>query len=73
MSLMKFRAFNKIRKDVKEQKLREASAQEYKKNYLEKLSKYGVSDASELTEEQLIEFLDSMKTYKIKNNNETNS
>lgn len=67
MSLMKFRAFNKVRKEIREQKLREASAQEYKKNYLERLSKYGVSDASELTEEQLIEFLDSMKTYKIKN------
>lgn len=74
MSLMKFRAFNKVRKEIREQKTREAKAQEYKKIYLEKLSKYGASDASELTEEQLVEFLDSMKNYKIKNNtNEGNS
>jgi hypothetical protein len=64
MSMMKFRAFNKIRKEVKEQKLREASAEAFKKAFLENLSKYGAKDASELNAEQLTEFLETMKQYK---------
>lgn len=64
MSMMKFRAFNKIRKEVKEQKLREASAEAFKKAFLENLSKYGAKDASELNDEQLTEFLETMKQYK---------
>ena len=72
MSLMKFRAFNKIRKEVKEQKFREANATKFKKAFLENLSKYGAKDASELDEEQLAEFLETMKNYKNNlNNNET--
>jgi hypothetical protein len=67
MSLMKFRAFNKIRSEVKEQKLREANANGFKKAFLENLEKYGAADASELDEEQLAEFLEIMKSYKIKN------
>lgn len=67
MSLMKFRAFNKIRREVKEQKLREASAEAFKKAFLENLSRYGAKDASELNDEQLAEFLETMKQYK--NNN----
>lgn len=67
MSLMKFRAFNKIRREVKEQKLREASAEAFKKAFLENLSKYGAKDASELNDEQLAEFLETMKVYKNKN------
>jgi hypothetical protein len=69
MSLMKFRAFNKIRSDVKEQKLREANANGFKQAFLENLSKYGASDASELDDEQLAEFLEAMKMYKIKKTN----
>jgi len=64
MSLMKFRAFNKIRTEVKEQRLREASAEAFKKAFLENLSKYGAKDASELNDEQLAEFLETMKQYK---------
>jgi len=71
MSLMKFRAFSKIRKEIKEQKLREANADKFKKAFLENLSKYGAKDASELSDEQLAEFLETMKTYKNKiSNNE---
>jgi hypothetical protein len=74
MSLMKFRAFNKIRKEVKEQKVKEASAAAFKQAFLENLSKYGATDASQLDDEQLAEFLETMKTYKIKNQtNEGNS
>ena len=65
MSLMKFRAFNKIRKEVKEQKIREASANSFKTAFLETLSKYGATDASELDDMQLAEFLEAMKSYKI--------
>lgn len=72
MSLMKFRAFNKIRTEVKEQKLREVSATAFKKAFLENLAKYGATDASQLDDEQLAEFLEIMKTYKNKpNSNET--
>ena len=63
---MKFRAFNKVRREIKEQRLRESSAEAFKKAFLENLSKYGAKDASELTEEQLTEFLESMKNYKNK-------
>ena len=66
MSLMKFRAFNKVRREIKEQRLRESSAEAFKKAFLENLSKYGAKDASELTEEQLAEFLETMKNYKNK-------
>jgi hypothetical protein len=66
MSLMKFRAFNKVRKEMTEQKLREKSATAFKKVFLENLSKYGATDASELDEEQLADFLETMKTYKNK-------
>ena len=65
MSLMKFRAFNKIRKEVKEQKIKEASANGFKKAFLENLEKYGATDASELDDMQLAEFLEAMKSYKI--------
>ena len=61
---MKFRAFNKVRKEITEQKLKEKSATDFKKVFLENLSKYGAKDASELDEEQLAEFLETMKTYK---------
>ena len=71
MALMKFRAFNKMIKEIKAQKEYESKASKYKKIYLEKLSSYGVKDASELTEEQLSEFLDGMKSYK--NGGNTNS
>lgn len=64
MSLMKFRAFNKVRKEMTEQKLREKGATAFKKVFLENLSKYGATDASELDEEQLADFLETMKTYK---------
>ena len=67
MSLLKFRAFDKMRREVKEQKLKETEANRYKKFYTETLQKYGAIDASELDEENLTQFLDSLKTYR-KNN-----
>lgn len=66
MALLKFRAFTKMLKEVKAQKQSESKANEYKKAYLEKLSQYGVKDASELDDEKLSEFLESMKAYRIK-------
>ncbi len=66
MGLLKYKDFNKMRAQIKEQKLKEKEAIKYKAAYKENLSKYGVSDASELDEEQLTEFLDSMKNYKNK-------
>ena len=71
MALMKFRAFNKMVKEIKAQKEYESKASKYKKTYLEKLNSYGVKDASELTDEQLSEFLEGMKSYK--NGRNTNS
>jgi hypothetical protein len=66
MALLKFRAFNKMVKEVKLQKESEKKAEEYKKVYLERLNAYGVKDASELNDEQLTEFLDGMKSYRKK-------
>lgn len=68
MALLKYRAFSKMLSEIKSQKAKQKAANEYKKAYLEKLSTYGVSDASELSEEQLVEFLEGMKSYKQKNN-----
>lgn len=73
MPLLKFRAFNKIQKEVKEQKARETKASVYKKAYLENLSKYGVSDASELSDEQLTEFLETMKSYRTSKNQDNST
>jgi hypothetical protein len=64
MSLLKYRAFDKLRKEVKEQKLKETEANRYKKFYLETLQNYGVTDASELDDTQLSEFLDIVKNYR---------
>jgi hypothetical protein len=64
MALMKFRAFNKMIKEIKARKEYESKASTYKKIYLEKLSSYGVKDASELSDEQLSEFLEGMKSYR---------
>lgn len=66
MALLKFKDFDKTRREVKEQKLRERQSNQFKKAFLENLGKYGVSDASELEEEQLAEFMETMKQYKIK-------
>ena len=66
MGLLKYRAFNKMLKEVKTQKESEKKALEYKKVYMERLGAYGVSDASELNDEQLAEFLDGMKSYRKK-------
>jgi hypothetical protein len=73
MSLMKFRAFNKVRREIKEQKLKEKNAIEFKKAFLENLSKYGADDASQLDDMQLAEFLETMKNYKKNQTNEKNS
>lgn len=67
MALLKFRSFDKIRKEVKEQKIREKGATDFKSKFLENLSKYGAKDPSELNDEQLTEFLETMKNYR--NNN----
>jgi hypothetical protein len=67
MALLKYRTFDKMRREVKEQKLKETEASKYKKFYTETLTQYGVSDASELDDDQLAEFLDTVKNYR-KNN-----
>ena len=66
MALLKFKDFDKNRREIKEYKLRERNANAFKKVFLENLSKYGVSDASELDEDQLAEFMENMKKYRIK-------
>lgn len=68
MALLKFKQFSKMLGEVKAQKAKQKAANEYKKAYLEKLQTYGVSDASELDEEKLTEFLEGMKSYRQKNN-----
>jgi hypothetical protein len=70
MALLKYRAFNKMLKEVKTQKELEKLAESFKKVYNERLSAYGVTDASQLDEEQLAEFLEGMKSYK--KNKQTN-
>lgn len=67
MALLKYRTFDKMRREIKEQKLKETEAVKYKKFYTEKLTQYGVRDASELDDNQLAEFLDTVKNYR-KNN-----
>ena len=64
MALMKFKAFNKMLKEIKAEKSNQKKAEEYKKVYLEKLNSYGVKDASQLDDMQLAEFLESMKNYR---------
>lgn len=68
MALLKFKQFSKMLGEVKAEKSKQKAANEYKKAYMEKLQTYGVSDASELDEEKLTEFLEGMKSYKQKNN-----
>ena len=68
MALLKFKQFSKMLGEVKSQKAKAKAANEYKKAYMEKLQSYGVSDASELDEDKLTEFLEGMKTYRQKNN-----
>jgi len=66
MALLKYRAFNKMLKEIKSEKESQSKAEEYKNVYLERLNSYGAKDASELTDEQLSEFLEGMKTYRKK-------
>jgi adenylate kinase family enzyme len=66
MGLLKFRAFNKMLKEIKSEKDFQKRAEEYKKVYLERLTAYGAKDASELNDEQLDEFLEGMKSYRKK-------
>ena len=68
MALLKFKQFSKMLGEVKAEKAKQKAANEYKKAYLEKLQTYGVSDASELDEDKLTEFLEGMKSYRQKNN-----
>jgi hypothetical protein len=68
MALLKFKQFSKMLGEVKTEKSKQKAANEYKKAYMEKLQTYGVSDASELDEEKLTEFLEGMKSYRQKNN-----
>lgn len=67
MGLLKFKDYNKIRTEVKEQKLQEREAAKFKKAFMENLAKYEATDPSQLDDEQLAEFLETMKQYKIKN------
>lgn len=64
MSLLRFKAFSKMLSEYKIESARKKAAEEYKKVYMERLQNYGVSDASELDEEKLSEFLEGMKTYR---------
>jgi hypothetical protein len=66
MALLKFKAFSKSLKEEKIQKELDKKASDYKKIYLEKLQTYGVTDASHLNDDQLEEFLESMKSYRNK-------
>jgi hypothetical protein len=68
MALLKFKQFSKMLGEVKAEKSKQKAANEYKKAYMEKLQTYGVSDASELDEDKLTEFLEGMKSYRQKNN-----
>jgi hypothetical protein len=68
MALLKYKQFSKMLGEIKSQKTKQKAANEYKKAYMEKLQTYGVSDASELDEDNLTEFLDGMKSYRQKNN-----
>ena len=68
MGLLKFKDYNKIRTEVKVEKLKEQEATKFKKAFLENLAKYDANDPSQLDDEQLAEFLETMKKYKIKNN-----
>jgi hypothetical protein len=70
MPLLRYKAFDRLRREVKEKKLKENEANRYKKFYLEILQQYGVSDASELPDDKLSEFLDSIKNYRKNNINE---
>lgn len=69
MALLKYRAFNKMLKEVKAERELQTKAEAYKKVYTERLAAYGVSDASQLDEEQLSEFLEGMKSYRKKQSN----
>lgn len=64
MSLLKFKAYNKLRNQVKEQKLKESNSKAFNKAFTENLAKYKAKDPSELDEDQLSEFLETMKQYK---------
>jgi hypothetical protein len=64
MGLLKFKAFNTMLKEIKLEKESQKKATVYKKAYLEKLTAYGVKDASELDDIRLAEFLEYMKTYR---------
>jgi hypothetical protein len=64
MGLLKFRAFNTMLKEIKNQKQSQKKADVYRKAYTEKLTEYGVKDASELDDTQLAEFLEYMKSYR---------
>ena len=64
MALLKFKAFNKNRKVVKEQKDKEASAKKYLKFYTETLTKYKATDPAELSIEQSEEFWNSIREYR---------
>jgi len=64
MALLKFKAFNKNRKAVKEQKDKDASAKKYLKFYTEALGKYEAIDPAELSLEQSEEFWNSIREYR---------
>lgn len=64
MAILKFKDFKTVRNEAKLQKLKEKASNAFKKAYYEKLQEYGASDASELNDEQLSEFLEKLKTYR---------
>ena len=70
MGLLKFKDFNKMRAEIKEQKLKEKESSKFKKAFKENLSKFEAEDPSQLDDDQLAEFLETMKNYKKKLDNE---
>jgi hypothetical protein len=70
MALLKFKAFEKVRLEAKAAKIKENAAKKYKTFYLKTLEEYGVKDASELDDDKLAEFLETVKNYR--KINETN-
>jgi hypothetical protein len=67
MALLKFKQFRNVRNEAIAIKLKEKASKAFKEAYYAKLEGFGAKDASELTEEQLAQFLDELKTYRNSN------
>lgn len=61
MAIYKFSQFKKERVAIREAKAKEAATKKYTQMFNEKLKEFGVSNPSELSEEDQIKFYDSLK------------